>query len=348
MKVTDQLASRFDREAPQMTRSDAIGGYFGLETVQSSEYPHANAYHFQSARAAFAALLQLNRPKLIWVPQYLCDAMLQPIRALGMETAFYSIDEYLGSPDEIVLGQNELLLYVNYFGACSANCERLLSKHNPMQVVLDYSQAFFSPPLDCLATVYSPRKFFGVPDGGLLHTGLPVEMPEADTGSHERCSHLLRRLGGEPEPGYPDYLEAEASLASTEPRHMSVLTRRLLDGIAYEAAANQRRANYAQLHDSLGIINRLSLSTRPNDAPLCYPLLLNGAIGLRKMLLSHRVYIPSYWPEVADRPEVGETELAMLRDCVALPCDHRYGSSEMERLIGLIAAYLSMNSEVMA
>ena len=58
------------------------------------------------------------------------------------------------------------LLYVNYFGICQHQERQVLERFGASRVVLDRSQAFFADPIDCLATIYSPRKFFGVPTEG--------------------------------------------------------------------------------------------------------------------------------------------------------------------------------------
>ena len=67
---------------------------------------------------------------------------------------------------------------MNYFGVCEKVQDELLLKYNSEQLVFDHSQAFFTPPKKCLATIYSPRKFFGVPDGGLLFTEVKIQLPK--------------------------------------------------------------------------------------------------------------------------------------------------------------------------
>ena len=108
------------------------------------------------------------------MPSYLCDSMLAPVEKAGVECIFYSLDAHFDIIDDITLGESDWLLYVNYFGICGPNIDRLRDRHASGQLILDHSQAFYAAPTECLATIYSPRKFFGVPDGGLLVTALPV------------------------------------------------------------------------------------------------------------------------------------------------------------------------------
>ena len=238
----------------------AIGGYSELELpiFKSALYPQALG--FQSARAAFFALLCLGKPDRVWIPHYICDSMLAPLKEAGIEFSFYSINEQFDIVDELDMRDSDWLLYVNYFGICGGNVDRILAKFNPHQVVLDHSQAFYAPPRECLATIYSPRKFFGIPDGGLLVTKCPVSVPsKIDDGSLSRSSHLLKRLTSSPEFGYADYLKAEQSLCDFEPRQMSYLTRSILESVNFEEARIRRNNNFSLCHEALGHINQLPI-----------------------------------------------------------------------------------------
>jgi hypothetical protein len=62
----------------------AIGGYFELELSRGRGEYYPDAYRFQSARAAFLALLQTGQPARVWMPRYLCDSMFEPLRRSGI------------------------------------------------------------------------------------------------------------------------------------------------------------------------------------------------------------------------------------------------------------------------
>lgn len=234
--------------------SKGIGGYFELELPQGLPEKYPDALKYQSARAAFLALLQhLPNIKRVWMPYYICDSMLAPVHAAGKELAFYSINERFAIKDTISVAADDLLLYVNYFGVCEENVAEVLAQYEPAQLVIDCSQAFYSAPFECLATIYSPRKFFGVPDGGLLYSQIPISTPEeVDVTSFVRTEHLLRRLGDSPEGGYAAYQRAEESLSDLEPRKMSNLSERILASIDFEAVRRIRKENFKMLNDWLG------------------------------------------------------------------------------------------------
>jgi len=314
----------------------AIGGYFELELPPPYGNPYPDALCFQSARACFLALLLTGRPRRVWMPGYICDSMLAPLYAAGIECIFYSIDDSFGIAGQVTLEEEDWLLYVNYFGVCGRNVGRVLTMCNRQQVIIDNSQAFFSSPQDCLATIFSPRKFFGVPDGGLLVTDLPVPEPtDVDQESLSRSIHLLKRIDDSPEAGYEDYRHAEESLNDLRPRRMSRLTERLLSGIDYQRVRCRRNENFLFLHERLGHLNDLDIDLSIIDGPLCYPLYADIP-KIREQLIAHRIFVPTYWPDVIGRVDEDTSEAELVHKCVAIPCDHRCQETELTRVVEII------------
>ena len=316
--------------------SKAIGGYFELELPCPKSFLYSAALGFQSARAAFFALLREGRPNRVWMPRYICNAMLEPLARVGIECLFYSINGQFDIEGEVDVRSEDWLFYVNYFGVCSDNVDRIFERFNQHQIVLDHSQAFYVAPKNCLATIYSPRKFFGVPDGGLLITQLPVQIPsEIDEGSINRVAHLFKRLADSPESGYADYLQAEKSLSEFEPLEMSRLTQRMLSSIDYQYIKTRRDENFRFLHESLGNINQLQIKLNKVDGPLCYPFITSNP-DIRKLLIAGRVFIPSYWPDVKERTCDDDVEAYLSDKCMAIPCDQRYGIQELTKITQII------------
>ena len=315
-----------------------IGGYFGLELPPPREPVMPGALRLQSARACLEALLREIAPPRVWVPRYICDAMLQPLRRLGVAHSFYGIDRSLRLAPGPEIGPRDLLLCVNYFGLAGDAEQDAIARFGAERVVLDRAQAFHAPGCDCRAAIYSPRKFFGLPDGGLLATPAPIAPPaQRDAGSVGRSTHLLMRHDGPAQAGYAHFRRAEETLDDAAPRTMSALTARILDSIDVEAARRRRVANFAYLHERLGRGNELAIGAEAAQGPLCYPLLVRRE-GLRERLIENKVFVPAYWPDVLGRCAPGDPEHDLARFCVALPCDQRYGARELERVAALAAA----------
>ncbi|MBU1215147.1 MAG: hypothetical protein KKF58_00185 [Gammaproteobacteria bacterium] len=321
-----------------MSESSArpIGGYFELELPKSGKFPYPDAFKYQSARAAFLALLRARKPKRVWLPKYICDAMLMPLQTAKIECIWYELDSKLAVSGEVQLGAGDLLVYVNYFGLHNKNVGDLLKRFPPQQIVLDYSQSFFEPPAEAaLATLYSPRKFFGVPDGGLLVSklaGTPIS--KQDAGSLGRSAHLLKRLAGSPEDGYADYQHAEEGLSDSEPKRMSKLTERILGAVDFDGARNARHENFMYLHRELGSINPFEIDVAAAAAPLCYPFMTNDPT-LRQRMIANRIFVPTYWADALAR--VGDKWAnRMVKNLLPLPVDQRYDRKDMQRIVAII------------
>ncbi|TWO66649.1 hypothetical protein FN976_26405 [Caenimonas sedimenti] len=311
---------------------DAIGGYLPLELgVGGPDHLPAGGRRFQSGRGAFLALLQAVRPAAVWLPHYLCDSMAQPLAQAGLTTRRYGLDpEFLPDAPQR-LAPDELLLHVNYFGLLGAVQQRLLERYDPTQLVFDNSQAWFAPTRSVLATIYSPRKFLGLPDGGIL-IAPQVALPEfeRDAGSLARCTHLLKRHAAGAESGYADFGAAEASLDGLPPLAMSALTERLLEAADGRRVRERRRENFALLAQAFDSVNALRWSLTADDVPLCYPLLAARA-GVRDALRAQRIYTPCYWPELLDGRPLPAREMALAQRLVALPLDQRYDAATLSR-----------------
>ena len=309
-----------------------------MELPLQRSFLHPQALRYQSARAAFLALLQSAKPKRVWMPLYICDSMLAPVHAAGVELCHYAIDKNFSVARFIDLQKHDLLLYVNYFGICNQQVDHILEKFNPLQVVIDCSQAFYAHPRECLATVYSPRKFFGLPDGGLLVTDHPVPVPqEQDKGSERRMEHLIKRLGGTPEAGYDAFQQAEKSLNDLGPYSMSSLTEQLLASVDAGAAKEARNRNFHYLRNALDDSNLLKMPDTV-DGPMCYPYMTDKNIS-RSDFAKEKIFMATYWTDALGRVNHNSVESQFINNCYPIPCDQRYDEVALHRILRLLQSH---------
>lgn len=144
----------------------SIGGYFELE-LRKGEHYHPQALRLNTARNCFEYILRAREYKKVYIPYYTCEVMLEPVSKLGIEHEFYHINEHLEPKETLKLKVDEAFLYTNYFGLKQKCVEKLAGIYGK-QLIVDNAQAFYAPRLNEIDTFYSPRKFFGVPDGGYL------------------------------------------------------------------------------------------------------------------------------------------------------------------------------------
>lgn len=314
-----------------------IGGFFELQLPSGLGF-HNDAVAVNSGRNAFRCFLRSVRPEKVFLPFYICDSILEPLEAEGIKYQFYPLDDTMAPVPEWEQSPHDWVLVVNYFGLHNALVRKLTACWR--NVVVDNVQAFFCPPEPEIPTFYSPRKFFGVPDGGYIY-GIDLNDDLEVDFSCTRASHLLKRLDGMTTEGYADFRENEKSISDLPPRLMSPLTEALLKSVDYSAVARRRSDNFHYLHQRLYSINDLSLPTGKQFGPLAYPF-MSSQKGLRDYLLAHKIYIPAYWKEAADRTGKDSAEARWFANLLPLPIDQRYDFEDMERIVQIITAFMNI------
>ena len=314
--------------------TEGIGGYFELELRRGGHY-HTGALRLNTARNCLEYVLRTRRYTRVHVPYYTCGAVLEPLRRLDVTYEFYAIDGRLEPKDTVGLKEGEAFLYTNYFGLKQECVERLAGIYGG-RLIVDDAQAFYAPRVEGVDTFYSPRKFFGVSDGGYLYTDGRLEEALSRDVSWERMGHLLRRVDEGAEAGYALFRENEDALDDNPIRLMSRLTERMLEGVDYERAGRQRRENFLYLHKRLKGRNWLDMKLQDEDVPMVYPFWTDGGKDLRKELIRNKIYVATYWPNVLEWTEEGTLEYDLTKNVVALPVDQRYTKKELEHIVNLL------------
>jgi hypothetical protein len=320
-----------------MTLSNAIGGYFELEIGPAGATLPEGAILLNSGRSCLEYILSARRVKRVYIPKYTCDAVLEPLQKLGTPHEFYAVNAMLEPAGIIPVQDDELVIYTNYFGVKDDYCAKAVDLYRG-QLLLDCCQAYYYQPSTADVPVfYSPRKFFGVPDGGILAGvgELSKQLP-IDT-SVGRFAHLIKRIEVGAEAGYADYQASETSIADQPLSLMSKITKEMLSAIDSESARQKRRANFAYLHERLADINKLKLGEAQPAGPLCYPYYVDDGASLRRKLIDSKIFVASYWPNVLEWSKPGDVEHDLAQNILALPIDQRYGESEMGRILELLA-----------
>lgn len=313
----------------------SLGGFLELEANNGNHY-HPNSFAVNSGRNALKLLLQNSSIQEIYVPFFICQVVVDVIKGLNINLCLYDIDEQF----EIIgdIPKDSCLLYVNYFGIKQDYIEQLSHK----QLIIDNSQAFFAKPLNGNHSFYSPRKFFGIPDGGYLATDLSIKNWDqlSTDSSEDRFTHLLKRVELGPESAYGDFTHNENIINNLETLRMSKLTTKMLHSVDYERVKNKRRSNFELYHSLLSKPNKYHISISKNDVPLCYPLVVNNN-QLRELLRDQRIYVPYYWPQIEDRYGKSNSAAQLSYKIFCLPLDQGLEKEDIEYIINKVQKILS-------
>lgn len=316
-----------------MNLPNPIGGYFELELRSSGKF-RDNAIFLNSARTCLEFILITKKPSKIYIPKYTCDVILQPIHRQNIEYEYYNIDNNLEITKPIHLQEGDQLLYTNYYGLKNNYCKKLSDKYG-INLILDCSQAYYYDYYRESNIIYSPRKFFGVPDGGELYTKLNIDKEYATDVSYDRFSHLIKRIDVSPEFGYESFVEDDASLDNQPIKKMSNLTNRILSSVDYNLVKKRRFENYAFLYKELSKNNELHLNVDAEEVPMVFPYLIKNT-NIKQYLLASQIYVPTYWPNVYDWAAIGEYERYLVDNLITLPIDQRYTIDDMKRIIRVL------------
>lgn len=318
-----------------------IGGYFQFGLSDSGQFPYSQALKYHSARSAFYDLLQNSQIEKIWMPKFICDSMIEPLTLLGITIYFYDLnsDFYPIIPEQ--LKDNEYLFYVNYFGVCTSIQKKLLQHYESEKIIFDHSQAFFVEPFHCFATIYSPRKFFPVAEGGLLVTSNEiVENYHVRTIDEmvQQYQHSLTRRVSNAAQGYNIFKENENNFNGCLPKKMSAITEDILTSLDYSNLKKRRLDNFKFLHEKLEHFNFLKFDFNAIESPLTYPFLCSK--GISDFLIQSKIYTPTYWSDSLARISMEGFEHKLIFDMSHLICDQRYGLNEMQHQIDIVKDYL--------
>ncbi|MGN0277986.1 MAG: hypothetical protein ACI4C4_01385 [Lachnospiraceae bacterium] len=302
------------------------GGYIQFETNYGEEY-YTNLLRLNCARNCLAFLIEARGIKKIYFPFFLCGTVKEICDRYKIDYECYHIDKDFRPIFKKKLNEYEYIYVVNYYGQFGKN-DILDFKGRFTNLIVDNVQAFFERPINGVDTIYSCRKFFGVPDGAYLSTDSKLMFHyETDT-SYDRMHFLLGRFEKDASDFYSEYVQNNELFDSEPIKFMSKLTRNLLKGIDYEIIKEKREKNFQYLHERLGNRNELHI-TLP-IGPFAYPLQIKDGKSVRKKLIEKKIYIPLLWPEILEVCKCDVLEYRLACDVLPLPIDQRYNEDDMQ------------------
>lgn len=322
------------------------------------------------AAAVEAAIRRADTPALtLWVPGYICNEALAPIRGLPVRLRFYPVDENLAPSWPALAVDHEsatALVLVHYFGVPNATCDAVAfcRKHN--MLLIEDAAHMIGPtpgPVSGDAMVFSPYKLLPVAECGVLvvKPDLHEELPARGFRSmaRETVKWLLKRTAqkimlaariswhcsSDPVGSPPSSLRTdERSAPDAYTISLLSITLRQRDTII-----NRRRENYLRLQDGLRDIPgihpffpRLADGVCPYVLPLAAP----GIVAHRLLQALRRRGIPaSSWPdlppEVQASPVEHRTAIWLYENVILLPVHQTLRRRQIEDMIGGVREMVS-------
>lgn len=319
-------------------RTKEIGGYIEFEYFHG-EMLYNNGIRLDCGRSCLGYLIKSKQIKRLAMPSFMCDAVFDLCKDYGVTMDFYEVG-YDFLPQNPLVYDEAYLYLCNYYGQLK---EDIVNEYRNKfsRVIVDNSQAYFTKPVDDIDTLYTCRKFFGVPDGGILYTKSTLEVELEQSESHMHMGYLMGRFERTASEFYAESADNNDRFEGQSVKRMSKLTENILHGIDYIYIKERREENYNYLHEFFKERNRLNLVSPPG--PYAYPLLVSDTNGVRQQLAREGIYIPVLWPNVTKEQDKSTVAYDLAMNILPLPCDQRYGLEEMEYLCKKIEYSLDIN-----
>jgi hypothetical protein len=292
-----------------------------------------------------------------WLPSYVCPEVVAAIAAVGLTATIYpdrpGLPTWTAAPTPAAA---DIVVVIHYFGVINqAACAWIDSRADrEWGLIEDCVQAPYSAGAGARGdyAVTSLRKWWPAPDGAVVSSRKPLTAPRLSPPDEHFISQRLsaKLISGQPECG-ATYLkwvdESERLLDRAEPRQVSWISRHLLAAVDPQSAAATRRDNWRVLLEGLRTHERVQAvfgALTNGEVPLGFPVLVGAGLRdrLRSFLLGRQVFCPVHWkltgaPFAEDR--------AMSDQMLTIPLDHRYGTGDMQAVLGHIREFLHAHDE---
>lgn len=308
------------------------GGTLHLERIgyRNNPYLKYDCLKLNSGRLAIYMAVKDYNAKTVYLPLYICPSVREYLISNGVKVKEYNLD-YNFMPIMNNLNQNEMILWVNYFGCMFNEIKHHIIDKFKDQLILDNSQALFDMPVDGTENyyVYSCRKFIGVPDGAILvKHNIKKENESLLTNNYDtsRWGYLSKASDYGSNHVYGNYLENEERFYNSRDK-MSHITEQYLNAVDWNRIKRIRKRNFNVLHDTLSVQNGLNIDFE-TDTPFMYPF-YNHNNNLRSKLLENNIFVPTIWKHIISCTESNANEKDWAKHIIPIPIDQRYSSDDM-------------------
>lgn len=325
---------------------------------------------YKSGRNATLAMCNLveEREHRILLPAYLCETEVDPWREKGWEVSFYrtvpdfSIDvENLKAQVQRTTPSVVLLQTFYGFNANSSAlrlCLRQLREQG-IVVVEDITQSLLSTMHYEEADWYvaSLRKFFAIPDGGVLIGRRKWTDGELYPGD-PRIEKIAREAFALKEQYFqcmdPQVKEAfrtqfaalnEVLGINDRVEEISPLGRDIFASLDIDEIARKRRENYEYLYGKIEQIDALQLPCPAKcgeTIPLFLPVYVKNEQlrnELRTFMAHKDIYCPIIWQKLQHYEIPYEETRSIYERILCIPIDQRYDQDDMERTAAALAEW---------
>ncbi len=322
----------------------SFGGYLSLHFQWNYSPLPRGVFFLNAGRSSVQIIIKALQPQRVYLPYYICDVVVDVLRKENVDLVFYAIDKSFQIIDLPELTENDMLIYVNYFGLQQNYCDTLSNRYQE-RLIIDASQALSQTPSGGSWSFTSTRKFIGTPDGSYLYAPMRyfdeirIIYNRLDRNRHLILKHLILRAIGFVSSGYKFFHKNEFKLHCNFSK-MSTISRFLIPFFDTHKNSEDRRKKFAVYDLQLSSFNLIKMELK-DQAPFGYPLLADKEINFNDFWRLG-IYIPVLWKECLDRSAAGyEFEKKLAGNLLLLPLDERMNSEDCKKVAEIVNSVLN-------
>lgn len=326
-----------------MYKKREIGSEFHLETQKNEK---SFLSYFRSCRDALFYLSGFHNNENVLLPAYSCESMIRSFVSNDCKIFYYGVNRRLSineSEIERIVDEKNIrvLMIINYFGVNTFSdlfIKKLKESFPKLLVIEDKTQNIYDYPLlreNVDFTVASYRKWFNIPDGGILVSRYLINPNyENDCDYAMLKKKTMERKAVYIETGLEDktlflkeFQTENSMLDQLGVYNISEYSFNVINRLDYNLYRTIRKSNFEALEANINKANCHPLTNNTNS--LYFPVLIKHRNVIKEKLAKKGIYCPVIW-EVNDNMKFLFPEVAHLSDNIlAIPCDHRYTYRDM-------------------
>ena len=305
------------------------------------------AYCLRSGRDTLKAIAREYEPCVALLPALACDSMVHPFELYGHKVKYYRLNEdYSIDLGSLEIGEKKtLFLYADYFGRPAIQDEMLekLRESGNIIFIEDRThnliwerQRSFQPDY----IMASLRKWFPVPDGGLLWGKISKLLGNDTTFSTTRLKaqcmrHEFLACGDESiKTEYRKIFSTVSDLMDEdEPSAMSAYAYALAKGTDWDWVRNTRQQNAETLISILSASPYITfIQDKGGLSDLYVPFTVPNRDEVQRRLSAEGIFNTIIWPLMDEQKSECKVAKFTEENMLAAPCDQRYSVDDMKTI----------------
>lgn len=342
-----ELGSEFEIDLANLNRAeDNIFDYLkDFYTIYTS-----------NGRAALHLIGSALKKGVVLLPEFICDSVIESLKGY-CEIRYYEVNEDLtvsiNSLESVLDSEISAIYLLHYFGQLQP--DRVLEYLQEMKnlygfsIIEDTTHSIFTKPCTigdyCICSI---RKWFPIPDGGILYAKRPMD--KIEIGYLEKQWSIPKLEAMVLKKYYLKYQfdtnqmyrkifekEEENLDRSSDARGISDFSRSLLECYSVNEIIRKRRENYHILFKETFPYEHKVLSGSEFFTPFVFPVYIKDRNDFRCFMTGRKIYCAVHWPYIASFR--GKKAEQIAGHILSLPIDQRYGRAHMEYMIKNIEEY---------